>query len=112
MQTKKALYSSSEKTFQDIASKVSYACSSDQKNAVLKSAITSYAFTCKQVWGLLESYSVESYKLAALAILKNNIIDLENQKKEICDKFGVSSSKTKAAQTLAYSVNAKVAGEA
>lgn len=60
----------------------------------------------------MEGYTSESDKIAALSLLKDNIIDPENKQKEIIDKFSFSDGKKKSTELLANLTKCKTEGDA
>jgi len=110
--TKTTLYTINEKRYTELVERVKKAGFSGQKITLIKTALSIYAFKCKQVWGLIESFTTESDKLEALALFKEHIVDIENKDKEIIEKFTFSDGKKKSAELLANVHNCKVEGEA
>ncbi len=101
MDSKAALYNINEARYTELKDRVKAAAFGDQKTTLIKSATGTFGFKCAQVWGLIETYTSEGDKIAALGLLKDNIIDPENATKDIADKFTFSDGKKKSAELLA-----------
>ena len=112
MESKAALYNINEKRYTELKEKVKKAGFSDQKTTIIKTALSAFAFTCAQVWGLCEGFTTEDDKLKAISLFKDQIIDPENKQKEIIDKFTFSDGKKKATELLANLTKCKTEGNA
>jgi len=75
-----ALYTLNDKRYQDLLARMKQATFSDGKDVHLRTTISSFALTCSQVVSLISTYtSFESDRVKALDIVKNNIVDPQNQ---------------------------------
>lgn len=112
MESKSTIYTINEKRFEELASRVKSAPFSGQKDTLIKTATSIYAFTCKQVWKLIESYTGDSGKLEALEVLRYSIVDPDHHKKEIIEHFTFNDSKKKAEELFVHIQACKTEGEA
>jgi len=103
------LYTINDKRYDELLVRMKE--SSFQRDILLKTTITAFAFNCKQVTALLATYSFDNQKAAALEILKANIVDPQN-KATILDSIQNADAKKQATATLATVVACKTEGVA
>jgi hypothetical protein len=103
------LYTINDKRYQDLLIRMNGASFSDNRDTLLKTSTTAFAFNCNQVLALISTHTFESSRVDGLEILKNNILDPQN-KVTIINGFNNADYKKKATELLASVVACKSEG--
>jgi hypothetical protein len=105
------LYTINNNRYVDLVTRMKEASFSDNRDTLLKTSITSFAFNCSQVAALISTYTFEDSRVVGLDILKANIIDPQN-KVVILNCFSNADAKKKATDLLTPIVACKTEGPA
>jgi len=105
------LYTINDKRYQDLLVRMNDAGFTENRDTLLKTSITSFAFNCNQVLALISTYPFEDARVNAVAILKDNILDVQN-KATILNSFNKAENKKKVTDLLASAVSCKIEGVA
>jgi hypothetical protein len=105
------LYTINDKRYQDLLTRMKDASFTDNRDTLLKTSVTSFAFTSNQVLALVSTYTFESDRVNGVAILKDNILDVQN-KVTIINGFNSADNKKKVTDLLAAVVSCKTEGVA
>jgi len=103
------LYTINDNRYQDLLTRMNGASFSDNRDTLLKTSITAFAFNCNQVLSLISTYTFESDRVVGLEILKDNILDPQN-KATIINGFNNADYKKKATDILAKATACKTEG--
>jgi len=103
------LYTINDKRYDELLARMKDASFTDNRDTLLKTSVTTFAFNCNQVTALISTYTFESDRANGLDIIKSNILDPQN-KATILNSFSNADAKKKATDILATVVACKTEG--